>query len=55
LKKQCPVKSLKDTWERYWDFYEMIIDYSNKYPDSNIKIAKKTETNDDGWGKQSAQ
>ena len=32
----------------------MIIDYYNKYPDPSIKIMKKTETNDDGWGKQSA-
>jgi hypothetical protein len=55
LKKECQVESLWDTWERYWDFYEMIIDYYNKHPDPSMKIVKKTETGDDGWGKQSAQ
>ena len=33
----------------------MIINVYNKYPDRRIKIVKKTEMDNDGWGMQAAQ
>ena len=33
-----------DFWERDWTFYEMIIDYYEKYPDPDVHIIKITET-----------
>ena len=39
-----------DTWERMWDFYDMIMDYYAKYLDSSIKIVWKSEVNNDGGG-----
>jgi hypothetical protein len=38
------VESLYDFWERDWTFYEMIIDYYEKYPDPDVHIIKITET-----------
>ena len=29
---------LNDKFERYWDFYEVVIDYYEKYPDPELKI-----------------
>ena len=47
LKLECQVDSVYDCFERFWDVYEMIIDYYKKNPDPNIKIV----TRDDGGGK----
>jgi hypothetical protein len=51
LKLECQVDSVYDCFERFWDVYEMIIDYYKKNPDPNIKIV----TRDDGGGKVLAQ
>ena len=45
---------LCDKFERYWDFYEMFVDYYAKYPDLELKIVKKDVEGDDGRGKQPA-
>ena len=50
VKPECQVDSLFDTWERMWDFYDMIVDYYAKYPDSTIKIVLKSEVDNDGGG-----
>ena len=51
LNLECQVDSVYDCFERFWDVYEMIIDYYKKNPDPNIKIV----TRDDGGGKVLAQ
>ena len=52
LNLECQSELLYDTFERYWDFYEMVIDYYAKYPDPELKIVKKDMQGDDGGGKQ---
>ncbi len=48
------VRVAYDTFERYWDFYEMVVDYYAKYPDPELRIVKKDGEEDDGGGKQPA-
>ena len=55
LNLECQSELLYDKFERYWDFYEMVIDYYDKYPDSELKIVKKDAEEDDGGGKQPAE
>jgi hypothetical protein len=55
LKLECQSELLYDKFERYWDFYEMVIDYYDKYPDPYLKIVKKDVEEDDGGGKQPAE
>ncbi len=55
LNLECQSELLYDTFERYWDFYEMVIDYYAKYPDPELKIVKKDVEGDDGGGKQPAE
>ena len=55
LNLECQSELLYDTFERYWDFYEMVIDYYAKYPDPELKIVKKDMEGDDGGGKQPAE
>ena len=38
LQPESQVDTLYDTWERMWDFYDMILDNYPKYPGSTIKI-----------------
>ena len=41
LNFECQSELLYDKFERYWDFYEMVVDYYAKYPDPELKIVKK--------------
>ena len=54
LNLECQSELLYDKFERYWDFYEMVIDYYAKYPDHELKIVKKDGEEDNGGGKQPA-
>jgi hypothetical protein len=47
LNLECQEQSLYDIWERYWDFYEMIIDYYTKFPDPKIKVYKEGKCDDE--------
>lgn len=40
LNLECQSKLLHDTFERYWDFYGMVIDYYAKYPDPELKMSE---------------
>ena len=55
LNLECQSKLLYDKFERYWDFYEMVIDYYTKYLDPELKIVKKDVEGDDGEDKQPAE
>ncbi len=52
LNLECQSELLYDKFERYWDFYEMVIDYYDKYLDPELMIVKKDMEGDDGGGKQ---
>ena len=54
LNLECQSELLYDKFERYWDFYEMVVDYYAKYPDPELRIVKKDGEEDDGGGKQPA-
>jgi hypothetical protein len=54
LNLECQLELLYDKFERYWDFYKMVVDYYAKYPDPELKIVKKDAEGDDGGGKQPA-
>ncbi len=45
---------LHDTFERYWDFYVMVIDYYAKYPDPELKMSRRMwkETMEGGGSQQ---
>ena len=45
---------LLDTWERMWDFYDMIVDYYTKHPDPTLQVVRKSDDEDDGGGKMPA-
>ena len=55
LNLECQSKLLHDTFERYWDFYEMVIDYYAKYPDPGLKMSEGYVEGDNGGGGGSQQ
>ena len=55
LNLECQSELLYYKFERYWDFYEMVVDHHVKYQDPELKIVKKDVEGDDGRGKQSAE
>ena len=54
LNPEKQVESLFDTWERMWDFYDMIVDYYTKHPDPTLQVVRKSDDEDDGGGKMPA-